>query len=190
MKLRSRRKMLASTSSFTLAAVAATFEHLQHPVGHEEATDDVDRAEHDRHGPGDLRERVRSFRTDHQQPAEQHDSVNRVGARHQRRVQHRRHLRDHLEADEHGEHEDRDLVDERHTAAPIASLTRSLTTSPSCVMQHPATISSSKSGSTRPSADMWSSRFATLLEYSRLAWNGIWLGRLSVPSTITSLRTT
>ena len=47
-----------------------------------------------------------------QQPAEHHDPVDRVGARHQRRVQRVRHLRDHREADEAGQHEDRELDDE------------------------------------------------------------------------------
>ena len=34
---------------------------------------------------------------------------------------------------------------------------------------------------------VWS-RLATLLAYSRLAWKGIWLGRLSVPSIVTPSR--
>ena len=46
---------------------------------------------------------------DDQQAAEQHDPVDRVGARHQRRVQRVRHLRDHDEADEAGQHEDREV---------------------------------------------------------------------------------
>src|SRR5689334_1112424 len=139
---------------------------------------------------------------DHQQAAQQHDSVDRVRTRHQRRVQHRRHFRDHLETDEDGQHEDRDLADQAHTespatarsacgpGAPISSLTRSLTIRPSWVTQQPATISSSKSSVTRPSSDMWSSRFARLLAYSRLAWKGSWLGRLSVPSIRTPPRST
>ena len=46
-------------------------------------------------------------RDDHR--ADDHDPVDRVRARHQRRVQHRRHLRDHLEAEEDREHEHRHL---------------------------------------------------------------------------------
>ena len=45
--------------------------------------------------------------------ADDHDPVDRVRARHQRRVQQRRHLRDHLEAEEDREHEDRQLEDEQ-----------------------------------------------------------------------------
>ena len=41
-----------------------------------------------------------------------------------------------------------------------------------------------------PSGARCLSRLATLFAYSRLAWNGIWLGRLSVPSIVTPSRTT
>ena len=51
---------------------------------------------------------------DQEQAAEQHDPVDRVGGRHQRRVQGVRHLRDDLEADERGEHEDGQLGEEVH----------------------------------------------------------------------------
>ena len=50
---------------------------------------------------------------EHEHRADDHDAVDRVRARHQRRVQHRRHLRDHLEAEEDREHEDRHLEDEQ-----------------------------------------------------------------------------
>ena len=46
-------------------------------------------------------------RAGHQDRADQDDAVDRVGPAHQRRVQDGRHLRDDLEADEHGKHEDR-----------------------------------------------------------------------------------
>ena len=95
--------------------------------------------------PIDLLERVVGD-ADHDQAAEHDDAVDRVGLRHQRRVQRRRHLRDHLEADEGGQHEDRDLGDQVHQLrTPAASRARSFRISPSWVMQAPATISSSKS---------------------------------------------
>ena len=91
-------------------------EHAEHPVGDHEAADDVDRAEGDRDRADRLLERVVGV-AEHDQAAEHDDAVDRVGLRHQRRVQGRRHLRDHLEADEGGEHEDRDLGHQVHQAA-------------------------------------------------------------------------
>ena len=87
------------------------------------------------------------------QAAEHDDAVDRVGLRHQRRVQRRRDLRDDLEADERGEDEDRQLGDEVHQA-PQPPRRRTWRArcwiSPSWVRQAPATTSSSKSGSARP----------------------------------------
>ena len=86
-------------------------EHSEHPVGDHEPADDVDRPEGDRDRADHLVERVVG-EADDDQAAEHDDAVDRVRLRHQRRVQRRRHLRDHLEADEGGEHEDRDLGDQ------------------------------------------------------------------------------
>ena len=52
-----------------------------------------------------------------EQRADDDDAVDRVRARHQRRVQQRRHLRDHLDAEEDREHEDRQLDDELRVMA-------------------------------------------------------------------------
>ena len=89
---------------------------------------------------------------DQQQAAEQHDAVDRVGGGHERRVQRVRHLRDDLEADEGGEHEDGQLGEQVHLRGHLrgAALAPSCTISPSWVMQAPSMISSSKSSSARP----------------------------------------
>src|SRR6185437_11439738 len=83
----------------------------------------VDRSERDRDHEDDLVERAVGGDADDHQPAEQHDPVNRVRARHQRRVQRVRHLGDHDEADEAREHEDREVGRERagkdHWAPPL-----------------------------------------------------------------------
>ena len=77
-----------------------------------------------------------------QQAAEQHDPVDRVGARHQRRVQRVGHLRDDDEADEAGQHEDREVgregAREDHGAASTAALAPGWTISPSRTMHAPA----------------------------------------------------
>ncbi len=74
--------------------------------------------------------------------ADDHDAVDRVGARHQRRVQHRRHLRDHLEADEHGEGEHGQLVDQLRIHVR-RSRTAGWTTAPAWQTRQPAMTSSS-----------------------------------------------
>src|SRR5439155_1422492 len=93
--------------------------------------------------------------------ADQDDAVDRVGARHERRVEDGRHLRDDLEADEDREHEERQLVEElvRH-AAPTICLARSLTISPPCVTHAPLVISSSKSSAIVPFLTRCRRRFA------------------------------
>ncbi len=81
-------------------------EHLQHPVGDHEAADHVHRREHDRDQPDDERDGVVGRAGDDDR-AEQDDPVDRVGAGHQRGVQRRGDLGDHLDADEDAEDEDR-----------------------------------------------------------------------------------
>ena len=114
----------------------------QHPVGDHEPADHVHRGQHD----GDQPERparrpVRLAGDDDR--ADQDHAVDGVGARHQRRVQRRRHLGDDLEADEHGQHEDRQQADAVHQ--PSSGNVMPSRSAPSRVTQQPATISSSQS---------------------------------------------
>src|SRR6185312_1658687 len=156
-------------------------EHLEHAVGDEEAADDVDRREDDR----DERERlldVRVRRPGDEHRADEDDAVDRVRPRHERRVQHRRDLRDDLDADEHGQDEHRDAVQKSHAHAA----TGSLSTLPSCVTQVSRVISSSKSSvSSEPPPRRWFRNVQTFREYIWLACSGIALGRLSSPTMVT-----
>src|SRR5688572_25758959 len=77
----------------------AFLEHLQHSVGHHESAKYVRRAEHDRDESKSVEERSICGAGDEER-AEHHDAVDGVRTRHQRRVKHRRHPRDHLEPDE------------------------------------------------------------------------------------------
>ena len=86
----------------------ALLEHLEHAVGDDEAADDVDRREDDGDEPERLLQVGLGRARDQSIAADEDDAVDGVRARHQRRVQHGRHLRDHLEPEEHREHEDRD----------------------------------------------------------------------------------
>src|SRR5918994_3487736 len=166
-------------------------EHPEHAVGHEEAADDVDRPEGDRDHEQELVEEAGGL-ADQQQAAEQHDPVDRVRRRHQRRVQGVRHLRDHLEADEGGEHEDGELGEQIHdyAATPAAARAPSWTISPTRMMQAPASTSSSKSRLNSPSLTISSSSDWTLRERSDDAWSGIEAGRFTGPTILTPSRTT
>ena len=117
-------------------------EHLEHPVGHEPAADDVGRREHHRDEADRLRERVVRV-AEHDDRTDDHDPVDEVRARHERRVQHRRHLRDHLEAEEDREDEDRQLDHEPEIGHAATSSTARVT-------QAPAVISSVKSSASVP----------------------------------------
>src|SRR5215211_3853545 len=133
-------------------ASASSLEHLEHAVGDQEAADHVDRAEGDRDHAQEVVEEALG-RPDQVEPAEQHDAVDGVRGRHQRRVQRVRHLRDDLEADEGGEHQDGQLGEKVHQAAiPAAFRAPSWTIWPSLVMQAPAITSSSKSSDSSPSS--------------------------------------
>src|SRR5579864_8470691 len=92
--------------------------HRQHALGHKEAAENVHRGE----SQGDEAERTRPQRAvivgdqrdaDREQRADHDDRGDGVGHRHQRRVQRRRHRPDHVIADEHREHEDRQPEHER-----------------------------------------------------------------------------
>src|SRR5205085_11331416 len=125
------------------------------------------------------------------QPAEDHDPVDGVGARHQRGVQRVGHLGDDDEADEAGEHEDGEVGDEHrrapYAAAPAACLAPSCTISPPRVTHAPAITSSSKSSASAPSSSAISSSSAWMLRaYICEACSAIWLGRLSGASIVTS----
>src|SRR4051812_16256899 len=177
-------KRAAFLLGFFRLALAAALEHLEHAVGDEEATDDVDRPECDRDRAGHLHERVGSLLPNDEQAAEEHDPVNRVRAGHQRRVQHRRDLRDHLEPEEDREHEHRQLGDEGRGVAHTATSASRLVT------QAPATISSSQSSTNSPSRTNSPTSDATLRESSWLACVGIVEGRFVVPTIVTSDSTT
>ena len=112
---RTRGGHAASRAVLGLAAggLGPLLEHLEHAIGDEEAADHVDRAERDRDHQDQLGEEAGSL-ADQQDAAEQNDPVDRVGRRHQRRMQGVRHLRDHLEAHERGEHENRQLGQQVH----------------------------------------------------------------------------
>src|SRR4029078_8053628 len=116
-------------------------EHLEHPVGDEEAADDVDGAERDGDDEDDLVQRARLLADEHE-AAEQHDAVDGVRAGHERRVQRVGHLGDDQEADEAGEHDDRELGDDVYDTL----------TSPPLDTREPLTPSSSKSSLSSPSS--------------------------------------
>src|SRR3954467_12801271 len=141
-------------------------EHAEHPGGHEKAADDVDRAEDDRDDQQQLVEEAVDG-PDQQQAAEHDDPVDRVRAAHERRVQRVRDLRDDLEADERGQHEDRDLGQQIHQI-----------TFPSRTPHAPATTSSSKSNASSISDRM-------LRAYSEDACSAISDGRFKGPTILT-----
>ena len=80
-------------------------EHLQHPAGDHVAADHVRGGEERGHEREDVADGVVRGQADEQR-AHQHDPVDRVGRRHQRRVQGRGHLADDLDADKQRQHED------------------------------------------------------------------------------------
>ena len=94
-------------------------EHLQHPLGHHVPADHVGRGEHRGHEGDDVADRVVRGQPD-QQRADQHDAVDRVGRRHQRRVQGGRDLPDDLDADQQREDEDGQVSEQgrRHRRLP------------------------------------------------------------------------
>ena len=108
----------------------APLEHLQHPVRDEEPGHHVGH----RGGDGDGRQGhdeqvlVRpGLLAEHQQCADEADRRNRVGQRHQRRVQQRRHAADDVEPEEGGQQEDEDVGEDVHggwlrTAGPTPLL--------------------------------------------------------------------
>src|SRR5205823_10417614 len=112
------------------------------------------------------------------------DAVDRVRPGHERRVQERRHLRDHLEAEEDREDEDRDLEYEKGVVAHAVAASFLPAT------QAPLVISSLQSSVSSPSGARWRSSAWTLREYSIEAWYGIVLARSLNPTSVTPLRPT
>ena len=79
-------------------------EHLEHPVGDQEAADDVDCSDDERGKADPFCPDTADHPGGHQCP-DDGDAANSVRAGHQRRVQRLRHLADHFPADEHRQHE-------------------------------------------------------------------------------------
>src|SRR6266571_961244 len=127
----------SAIASALLIRPPSALEHPQHAICDDEPAYDVHRSERhrDERDDADPCRLMRKPRNDDR--ADEDDAVDRVRAGHQRRVQHRRHLRDHLEADEDRQHEHRDLDDDHggvHQAGAFARVT-----------QAPVVISSSQS---------------------------------------------
>src|SRR6185312_10706088 len=162
-------------------------EHLQHPVGDQVSAGDVHRRERRRDEQQHVAQRAVDRRGE-QHDADQDDAVDGVGPGHQRRVQRRRHLADHLEADQQAEYEHRDVGEQHraHAGSPFrSSRTAGCTTSPSWVTRTPAVISSAGSNTIRPSATRWDSSATTLRAYAVEAARGTAAARLPAPTTVT-----
>jgi len=90
--------------AFTIPSSLLLLEHLEHAVGHHKAAEDVDRGQCHRQEAHDGGE-AEGRRAGGDDRADHDDAGNRVGHRHQRGVQRRRHLPDHVIADEDRQHE-------------------------------------------------------------------------------------
>ena len=89
--------------------------HRQHALGDEEAAEDIHRGEdqsEEAEDHGERRARRDGAGPDRQQRADHDHRGDRIGDRHQRRVQRRRHVPHDVIADEHRQHEDREKRDE------------------------------------------------------------------------------
>src|SRR6516225_5874372 len=148
-------------------------EHLEHAIGDDESADDVDRGGGDR---DEAEERADEpvIRAGGDERADEADRRDRVRRGHERRVQERRHARDHEEADEAGEHEDVELQEgEAHRVAP------------SCVMSIALVISSAGSSLSAPSL-MRCCRSVRMLRLSiSLACSGTVAARFIAPMIVT-----
>src|SRR5690606_25878033 len=132
----------------------------------------------------------------HEHRTEHHDAVDGVGRRHQRGVQRVRHLGDHQESGESGQHHDRQVLDQHqvlHHASPDCSVAGSGAAGSNArpATHALATISSPTSMASAPlSSTSNSSSSTTLREYSSLAWSGISAGRFDGATMVTSCLTT
>src|SRR5579883_1235235 len=172
----------------------AGLEHLQHPVGDDEAADDVARRGNDGDG-SKYRGKSRFVLARDHDRADHRDGIQCIGERHERRVQQRRNPANHVKADEAGQNEDKQAVQpsSRHvSSAPAAgsganelrthllcpasagkaknSRTRSFTISPSRVSSVSRMISSPESRRALPSFSKCSRNDVTLRAYIWLAW--------------------
>src|SRR5205085_1701159 len=109
------------------------------------------------------------------------DSRDRVGERHQRRVQQARDAADHPQPDERRQHEH-----EQHRPVVV----HGFRTSPAWVTHVSRMISSEKSRLSRPSRTTCNRKLEMFRAYIWLACRGSVLGRLSGPRTITPSRRT
>ena len=144
----------------------AALEHVQHPVGHHHAADDVKSGEeHGHKGQGRLHGALRLRGDNHR--AHQDDPVYGVAAGHERRMQDARDFRYHLKAQEDGENEDEQQVDcvKDHALSSSRALrVGSWCTDPATTTALLSTISSVKSGASRPSFTSNCTKFVTLRE--------------------------
>src|SRR6267142_3173582 len=156
-------------------------EHVEHPVGHQEAAHHVHRSQEHGHEPEHPGDRgVGRPQDEHR--AHQDNPMDRVGPAHEGRVEDDRNLRDHLVADEDGEHEYGQVVQQGvdHGAlpagaaawAPRRSAVGACTTLPSCVTQVSRTMSSSKFKRRAPSFTSRRKNEVMFREYIWLAWTG------------------
>src|ERR1022692_168433 len=161
-------------------------EHFQHAFGHHVAAHRVAGREHHADEADDAQQRAVGRRQcDHR--ADQHDSMNEVGSRHERRVQDYRHARDDLIAGESGQHEDikrDDAVD--HVDCPSTVLrVASCLIWPSCVSTAPAKTSSFQSMASSPLARAGFNKLNKFRAYISLAWYGSEAGKLRGPTIFT-----
>src|SRR5436190_16533595 len=145
-----------------LMALVPGAEHLQHAVGHRVPADDVHGGEGHGHEGQQVAEPVVGGGGD-EHGADDDDAVDRVGTGHQRGVQGRRYLADHLESDQQGEDENGEIEDH-------------LSTCPSWVTTMAASTSSVRSFPARCAATA-----ATLRAYAVEAAGAIAEGRLPAP---------
>src|SRR5205814_2382785 len=94
-------------------------EHLEHSIGDDEATEHIRRAKYHRYESQRVQQR-RICRAGDEEGSQNDDAVDRVGAGHERRMQHRRNSANHFEADEDRHDEDVDAEYQllTHFAAP------------------------------------------------------------------------
>jgi len=91
-------------------AAGLPFEHAQHSVGHQKAADNINRTERNCDDENYLGQYAMHTQAEHDEPTQQHDPVNGIGAGHQRRMECVGHLRDDRETNKSGEHENREIL--------------------------------------------------------------------------------
>src|SRR5271165_754767 len=131
-----------------------SLEHLQHPIGDQVAAHRVEHRQEHRGKAQQTRKQASVLLAGDQNRAHHGDRRNRVGERHQRRVQQRRHTANQLKAQEGRQHEYPQIEfvlahyyfapPARTGVSPSFSITRVCTTSPPCVTRVSRMISSSR----------------------------------------------